>query len=274
MKRITLIFLFISLFSSIAFAGKKRIALTIDDLPFVGAGKNAHLDLILETLIQNNIPATGFVIAGHIMPSDWPLLHKFRDSGFSLGNHTYSHANLNKLSIENYIQEIDMADKILQPVLSEPKYFRFPYLATGKGPKQEEILNHLFSKNYQIAPITIDSKDFIFNQLLLSLPEKKRLAFFNLLKPSYIEYIRQQTELAESTTKNKTARTQILLIHANLLNAYALPDLIQFYKQHGYDFISLEEALESTKKPQKVAYKKPKMTISLLQKLESWVDWD
>ena len=38
---------------------------------------------------------------------------------------------------------------------------------------------------------------------------------------------------------------QILLIHANLLNSYLLGDVIQLYKQNGYKFITLTEALEN-----------------------------
>lgn len=272
MRRPSVVFLLLAcmVFSPLGFGQKKLIALTIDDLPFVGAGKNSHLERILESLIQNNVPATGFIIAGHISPNDWSLLHKFHDAGFGLGNHTFSHRNLNQLEKEAFIQEIDAADRILEPVLSEPKYFRYPYLSMSKGEKRSEILNHLAKSNYQIAPVTIDSKDFMFNQLLMASEEKNRFAFFKRLLPAYIEFIHQQTLIAQS--KRKPYQAEILLIHANLLNAYALPVLIRFYKQHGYEFVSLEEALNTYKKPERQIARKP--TSRLLAKLESWVDWD
>ena len=42
---------------------------------------------------------------------------------------------------------------------------------------------------------------------------------------------------------------QIILLHANLLNSHFLGDIIQMYRDHGYKFITLEEALENPAKP-------------------------
>jgi hypothetical protein len=37
---------------------------------------------------------------------------------------------------------------------------------------------------------------------------------------------------------------QVALLHANLLHADALGDLLAMYTRHGYRFVSLDEALE------------------------------
>lgn len=228
-------------------ADNHRIALTIDDLPFVGEAKNFHLNKIIETFQNRKIPVTGFVIAGHVRPENWSVLQKFKEAGLGIGNHTFSHANVHQMSAEAYIQQIDDADKILQPLFTKPKYFRYPYLAMGEGAKKSKIQQYLTEKNYQIAPITIDSQDFIFNQLLLSVPEIKRREFFSALKPCYLDFIWQQTLKAEELNRmNRKNKAQILLIHANLLNAYVLPEIIDLYQQHGYTFISLQEALSDS----------------------------
>jgi len=230
------------------FAASRTIALTIDDLPFVGDSQRFHLGMILEALKQSEVPATGFVIAGKVRPDILPLLQQFREAGLGLGNHTMSHANLNQTPLNDYLEEIDQADKILQAIMTKPKYFRFPYLATGSGQKKETIRNFLTEKKYQVAPITIDSRDFVFNQLLLAVPEKARRNFMIALKPCYLDFIRQQTIKAEQVNP-KSNKPQILLIHANLLNAYVLPDIIALYKSAGYKFISLKEALRRKKEP-------------------------
>lgn len=226
---------------------QRNIALTIDDLPFVGEQKNFHLTMIIDTLKSQEIPATGFVIAGNVRPENWPTLQKFRDAGLGIGNHTLNHANAHQMSTSAYIQQIDGADKLLSPLLTQPKYFRFPYLATGEGDKKANIQQYLSSKEYHVAPITIDSKDFIFNQLLLSVPEMERRQFLTVLKPCYLDFIWQQTLKAEATKHQqpKQNQAQILLIHSNLLNAYVLPDIIDLYRQHGYNFIPLNKALTS-----------------------------
>ncbi|KTC71581.1 polysaccharide deacetylase [Legionella birminghamensis] len=254
----------------------RQIAITIDDLPFVGEYKNFHLDRIINLVKENNIPVTGFVIAGNVRQDNWPMLNKFRDAGFGVGNHTMSHINLNKVDTETYIQEIEEADKILSPVLTEPKYFRYPYLAMGKKGKKEKVLKFLESRHYKIAPITIDSKDFIFNQRLLSVPQEDRRAYLEEVKYDYLEFIWKQTLIAEENNRynHKQDQAQILLIHANILNAYVLPDIVNLYREHGYTFLTLEEALQTFNfsQPQQKVVKRDKTTIEKL--IDDYFEWD
>ncbi|HAT1597412.1 TPA: polysaccharide deacetylase family protein [Legionella pneumophila] len=259
------------------FAQKKAIAITIDDLPFVGEYRNFHLNMMMNTMKDEKIPATGFIIAKEVRPDNWEILHKFRDAGFGLGNHTFSHANLNKLKVKEYIQEIKEADALLTPVLTEPKYFRYPYLAMSSGDKKNKILCYLEKHHYRVAPITIDSKDFVFNQRLLSVPELGRRAYLDELKPFYLDFIWQQTLKAEEHTHyhRNPDQAQILLIHANLLNAYVLPDIINLYKQNGYTFVNLEDALK-TFKDNYHCHKTSKKTVEeeMDLNIESFMDWD
>lgn len=273
-KHFLLAVFFLSVLTNLGFAQKRNLAITIDDLPFVGESKNFHLDMIINAIKTNNVPVTGFVIAGEIGTKNWQMLHKFRDAGLGLGNHTLTHKNLNRVDSDSYIQEIEAADKILLPVITEPKYFRYPYLAMSDGSKKEKVLHYLTSKNYQIAPITIDSRDFVFNQLLLAVPENERRGFLSVLKPCYLNFIWQQTLKAEEHNRSahKTEQAQILLIHANLLNAYVLPDIINLYKQNGFQFVSLGDALESFREPTKQPEKKQKPKTDY--KIKTFLAWD
>lgn len=274
--------LFLSLFLVVvnnAIAQKKAIAITIDDLPFVGEYRNFHLNMMMNTMKDQKITATGFIIAKEVRPDNWEMLHKFRDAGFGLGNHTYSHANLNKLKTREYIQEIKEADSLLLPVLTEPKYFRYPYLAMSSGNKKNKILCYLEKHHYQVAPITIDSKDFVFNQRLLSVPELGRRTYLEELKPFYLDFIWQQTLKAEEHTQyhHNQDQAQILLIHANLLNAYVLPDIIKLYKHNGYTFVSLENALKTFKDNyhcHKQNLAKTPVEEETDLNIESFMDWD
>lgn len=256
----------------------RQVAITIDDLPFVGESKNFHLNMIIDTLKSNEVPATGFIIAGNVTRDVLPTLHKFRDSGLGLGNHTYTHINLHRVATERFLQEIENADKMLAPLLTEPKYFRYPYLAMSKGDKKSMVLSFLSAKNYQVAPVTIDSKDFIFNQLLLSIPEKDRRDFMKVLTACYVNYIWKQTLEAEAQhrTATKGSDAQVLLIHANLLNAYALPDIINLYKENGYSFVSLDQALKLAAAPP--APQGPKLALQSKEKVNDSIDgflaWD
>lgn len=245
---ITVSFLFCALNVS-AFATQEReIAITIDDLPFVGSGSSTPSSLkrtqdrfmaIVKALVDNQVPATGFAIGGAVAKNEWDLLETFRNQGFALGNHTYTHRSLGAISANKYIEDIERADTRLAPVLTEPKYFRYPYLAEGTGAKKQKVMDYLAAHQYIIAPVTIDSKDYEFNAQFYRLPYSKRAQNLKQFKKRYLAYIWKQTLAAE---KNRPGK-QILLIHANLLNSLCLEDIIELYKKNGYKFISLAEAL-------------------------------
>jgi peptidoglycan/xylan/chitin deacetylase (PgdA/CDA1 family) len=270
-------FLILTSLPSTALASKKTIAITIDDLPFVGEYRNFHLNMMMTTMVQQQVPATGFIIASEVRNDNWDMLNKFREAGFGLGNHTFSHANLNRLTVDEYIQEIKKADSLLSPVLTKPKYFRYPYLAMSTGSKRDKILCYLAKKKYKVAPISIDSKDFAFNQRLLSVPELKRRDYLNELKPFYLDFIWQQTVKAEDHSQyhHNPEQSQILLIHANLLNAYVLPDIINLYKEQGYEFVTLDDALKTYKESTacKQIKSEPKVA-SLNSNIDAFVAWD
>lgn len=262
------------LWISPACAQKRLIAITIDDLPFVGSSRNFHLNRILDTLKECDVPATGFIIANEVSHDNWPMLHKFREAGFGLGNHTFTHANAKRTGSDAYIREIATADKMLSSVLTEPKFFRFPYLEMGKGSKKEKIINYLTSQHYRIAPITIDSKDFTFNQLLLEVPQDERWNFLKVLKACYLDFLWQQTLKADERNRyaHKEDKAHILLIHANLLNTYVLADIIELYKKNGFTFVSLEEALKTFNGKSAVERKKTEAATDTA--IESFKAWD
>jgi peptidoglycan-N-acetylglucosamine deacetylase len=237
----------------------KCVAITIDDLPFVGTGSDSRaLDRtqkrflkLVQHLVDNKVPATGFVIANSIGKGQWQLLEEFRNDGFSIGNHTYSHANLNRMSTESYIREIARADEILAPIMTQPKYFRYPYLAEGRNDERKQaILDYLAAQKYTVAPVTIDSKDYLFNERLLRIHWREREHYLSHIKNDYLNFIWQQTMRAENS-KHNPYKKQILLLHANLLNSYVLGDIIALYRDHDYCFVSLQEALESNSQESK-----------------------
>lgn len=247
-------FALLTLLNHPAFAGEHEIAITIDDLPFVGTNSNDPGNLkrtherfmkIVQSLVDNHVPATGFIIAGAIGKGQWELLETFRTDGFSLGNHTYSHANLNRIGAEKYKDEIAHADQVLSPIMTQPKYFRYPYLAEGKGLDKSEVQDYLTANQYTVAPVTIDSKDYLFNERLLKISWRVRNQYLNQIKHQYLDYIWKETLKAEKKSNNPNVK-QILLVHSNLLNSHFLGDVIQMYKKNGYRFISLTDALSNT----------------------------
>ena len=248
-----LYYLLLSLVACNCFAQDREIAITIDDLPLVASKMNTpgnqqrsteRFGKIVQALTDNKVPAIGFVIGGAIEKGQWAFLEQFKGAGLMIGNHTYSHRSLNQIGADKYIADIARADKVLAPVMTEPKYFRYPYLAEGTKQSKPIVLKYLAENHYTVAPVTIDSKDFQFNEQVYKVPYHSREGYITKLKPRYLAYIWKQTLRAEKQADGKPVK-QILLIHANLLNSYALNDIIQMYKQNGYKFVTLTEALKN-----------------------------
>lgn len=230
----------------------RQVAITIDDLPFVGSAKNDPGKLnreqnrfftILSALQKYQVPVTGFVIAGAIDKGQWQWLEQFKQAGFILGNHTYTHLNLNHKSAQIYINDISKADEILAPLMSSPKYFRYPYLAErGRNPKFKMVRDYLAKNDYMIAPVTIDGKDYQFNARFLKMPWQQRRSRLNEVRNRYLKYLESQIILSEHDKDGPSK--QILLIHMNTLNSYFIEDILKLFQSRGYQFISLPEALQ------------------------------
>lgn len=273
-----LCYLSLLLLSCNSFADTREIAITIDDLPLVASQMNTPGNIqrsterfmrIIQILSDNKVPATGFVIAGAIEDGQWDFLEKFRSAGFMIGNHTYSHYNLNRTNADKYIADIDRADQKLAPLLTEPKYFRYPYLAEGNSQSKPKVLKYLTSHNYIIAPVTVDSKDFQFNDRLYKIPYRMRTTYLNKLKGDYLAYIWKQTLRAEKRADGQPVK-QILLIHSNLLNSYLLDDMIKMYKDNGYTFITLTEALKNPA-PEVTSVHAVSHTSTIMETMAKWI---
>ncbi|OGT46995.1 MAG: hypothetical protein A3F17_05970 [Gammaproteobacteria bacterium RIFCSPHIGHO2_12_FULL_41_15] len=242
------------LFAPITMAAKE-IAITIDDLPYVGNAntpdklrrEEARFSKVLATLKAENVPATGFVVPSSIEKDQWALLEAFKQQGNTIANHTYSHPSLNNMSAEKYIQNIERADQILAPLMGKEKFFRYPFLATGNNcQKSLAVSNYLKQQGYTIAPVTIDAKDFNWNQRLHNVPWRMRASRLPYFKQHYLDATWARTKKAEQKTQEITGRAipQIWLVHMNTLNSHFLGDAIRMYKQNGYRFVTLAQAMQ------------------------------
>ncbi|MBA2711672.1 MAG: polysaccharide deacetylase family protein [Tatlockia sp.] len=214
----------------------RELAITIDDLPI----ESLYFKKISQSLKAHKAPAIGFVIANAVNESNLVDLKQFLKDGFEIGNHSYSHMSLRKNSASDYIADVAAADKILAPLMTGTKYYRYPYLAQARWRKKQKVLDYLAVNHYVIAPITIDSKDYEFNAELIKADQSKP-EFLAKMKQRYFDFVLQQTLKAER--KQQCNAKQILLLHANQLNSYFLDDLLTMFEKQGYHFITLKEAL-------------------------------
>ena len=157
------------------------MALTFDDLPYVfvapesaqeSSPATASATAILQALRAHGAPAVAFVNEGKLEgPSHDALvavLQQWVTAGVILGNHTYSHADFNTVTVEQFEEEILKGEVVSRELMKAHQpyqlYFRHPQTHTGDTlAKKEAIEQFVASRGYRIAPHTMDSSDFIFN---------------------------------------------------------------------------------------------------------------
>lgn len=251
----TLLFIY-----SIAPAQQKQICITVDDLPTVAYGEKNERE-ITEKLIQHfdkySIPAVGFVNEGKlfynakIITKRIELLKYWLENGYELGNHTYSHLDYNNSSFDKFTGEIMLGEKISKP-LSEAndlpwRYFRHPFLHVGATKAKADSLNtFLLENDYIEAPVTIDNTDYLFAKAYSNANKAKDEALKKRIGNEYVNYMEAKIKYFEKLTDKlfNCQVPQILLTHANLLNADYYDDLAEMYLRSGYEFVTLEAALK------------------------------
>ncbi len=126
------------------------------------------------------------------------------------------------------------------------RYFRHPFLHAGNTPEKKAQLEQFLTKNnYEIAPVTIDNSEWIFAKAYHVAMQKKEEEEMKKIGKAYVTYMEDKTAFYEAQSKMLFGRPikHTLLIHANALNGDYLDELLEMYKQRGYQFISLESAL-------------------------------
>lgn len=232
----------------------REVAITIDDLPRGGDGGprdlaavRAMTEQLLKPLREQRVPVIGFVNAGRQEFGAQGLreiLDLWLDSGADLGNHSYSHLNINNVPLEEYTADILKGEPILRAALAahgrKLEFYRHPFLFTGPTIEiKKGIQQFLDAHGYRVAPVTLDNSDYEF-AALYTRPEYK-----DRVKREYVPYMESVVSFFERRSVEIVGREipQILLIHASQLNADMLPDLLSMFRRRGYNFISLDRAL-------------------------------
>lgn len=244
---------------------KRYIAVTFDDLPmntkYLEDGKQwiEQTQKLLNTLKQYNIPAVGFVneyklYVNEILDSSkLNALQLWADADLELGNHTFSHPDYNYTDEKVFFDDIVKGEKITSQLLSQRnkklEYFRHPYLHTGMSlEKKKSLEDFLKEHNYTIAPVTIDNGEWIYARAYEIAYHKNDIELMKQIGTEYVAYMMDKTKYFENQSIKLFGREikQILLVHANMINADYFDVLSEELLKHNYQFISLEEALTDT----------------------------
>jgi len=241
---------------------QRYIAITFDDLPVVcrcedNAERLEITEKLLATFKKYDMPVLGVVterkleIDGIVDPGREILLQKWLEAGHELGNHGYAHKDINDISLDEYKQEILLGERIIRPLAEKVglpyRFFRHPYLSAGDNLQVRKDLDDFLKKhNYIVAPNTITYQDYTFSGAYEKALRMGDTVLAQRIRDAYLPYTLKQWEAAEQQSRDLFGReiSQILMVHANRLNADAFGDVAEMMKDRGYTFVTIDEAME------------------------------
>jgi hypothetical protein len=201
---------------------------------------------ILNTLIKNHLKIILFVHGEYInSPEGKTLLTRWDKGGQILGNHTYSHWNLNDVTLDEFENDFIRNENLLKPYSEFHKIFRYPFLKEGNTlEKRDQFRSFLKEHHYSIGSVTIDASDWAISQRLETKLSHNPKADLSPYKKFYLQHIWSRAQYYDQLAIEVTGRSpkHVLLIHHNLLNALFLGDLIAMFKEKGWQVINADEA--------------------------------
>ncbi len=239
----------------------KTMALTFDDLPKAQGsddveGLRRTTEAILAALKAHHAPAVAFVNEDklydgyHVVPERTDALRAWVNAGVILGNHTYSHVDINTVPLRQYENNIIKGEKTWTRLMrghSTEKWFRHPYTHTGPTADTRAALNKfLATRGYRVAPFTIENSDWIFSSAYLKAKQNGDEAQAARIRDAYLAYDDQMLDWFESLAKEDFGHDipQILLVHSNELHTDTLDALLTRLEKRGYRFVTLTQAMK------------------------------
>jgi peptidoglycan/xylan/chitin deacetylase (PgdA/CDA1 family) len=238
----------------------RSVAVTIDDLPFV----TRRLSLpevseatarLLEPLKRRAVPAVGFVNEDKLLHEGEidgrvALLSQWLDAGLELGNHTFGHVSFQRTPLAEFQAATLRGDPITRWLLKErgtaPRWFRHPFTHTGpSAAAKQEFESFLAGHGYAVAPFSIECTDWTFAAAYERALARGDAKLTGEVEAAYLAHLDGLVTFYEGEAQDLFGRPipQILLIHANALNAAVMDRLLSLFERRGYGFTSLEAAL-------------------------------
>ena len=236
-------------------AAAPRIAFTFDDLPAhsalpPGVTRMDVASKIIAALREAHMPPIyGFVNGARIQqqPGDEAVLEAWRAAGNPLGNHGWSHLNLNQQSLEDAEADVTRNEPVLTKWMKgeDWRWFRYPFLAEGDTPgKRAAFRSFLQEHGYKVAAVTMSFGDYMWNEPYARCKKKGDAAQIASLETSYLTAADRSADYYRNLSETLYQRDipYVLLMHIGALDAEMLPRLLNLYRSKGFEFVTLEEA--------------------------------
>jgi peptidoglycan/xylan/chitin deacetylase (PgdA/CDA1 family) len=236
-------------------ANAQQVAFTWDDVPAHSALPLGQTrveigrKLIDAMKAEHMPPVYGFVngVAIEREPASEPMMKDWRDAGLPLGNHTWSHMNLNTASLADWEADLVKNEPLLEKYAagSDWHWLRFPYLAEGdSAQKRAEARKFLAGHHYRIAAVTMSFGDYMWNEPYARCLAKNDQAAIAQLESTYLDAASQDADFRRAMARALFGHDipYVLLMHVGAFDARMLPRLLKVYREKGFSFVTLDDA--------------------------------
>lgn len=183
------------------------------------------------------------------------VLRRWVAAGHPVGNHTWSHINLLKVSLPEYLADIERNEPLLERLMAEAapparglswKMFRYPFLFEGDTVERHHAVRaYLGQRGYTVAEVTIDAEDWAFNGPFARCVTRGDRAALEILRErlvaAHVDELRRMRELTWRLEGREVPH--VLLLHAGVADADAVEALLTAYEREGVRWIDLPTAL-------------------------------
>ncbi len=183
----------------------KTIALTFDD------GPGPYTEKLLDILDKYDAKATFFLI-GSKVSARANTLRRMQSRGHQLGNHSWSHPELNKVSAEQLANEIDQTNNAInQAVGTKPNIIRPPYGAFNRA-----VLEQFRQRGMSAIVWSVDTRD----------------------------WADRNSEIVCSRAVAGARNGAVILMHdIHPTSVNAVPCILDSLKQQGYSFVTVQNLI-------------------------------
>ena len=245
----SLIALFCFINSYVQKKDKPKISFSFDDGSIRDFPNHKNSDWnqqLLKNLKKNELKAILYVKgSGLDNKKGEAIIKSWNESGHLIGNHTYSHPNYNKTSFKQFKREFLKNDSLINTYSNYTKLFRFPYLKEGNTiQKRDDFRAFLKTEKYKIGHVTIDASDWYVDSRLTKKLKENPTADISGFKQYYIQHLFERAQYYDSLSVDLTGRqiNHNLLLHHNLSASLFLDDLIQHFKNQGWEVVDVDKA--------------------------------
>jgi peptidoglycan/xylan/chitin deacetylase (PgdA/CDA1 family) len=230
------------------------IAITVDDLPShgklpPGMTRPGIADAHLQAFAAHRVPEVfGFVNASRLKedPDNEKVLDAWRAAGYPLGNHTFSHMNLERApSLEAWQADVAAGEPAVaaRMATADWHYLRFPNLAAGTI-RGADALAYLRGRGYKIADVSLAFSDWNYTDTYARCVANGDSAAIAAMKAQYLHNVDVGIAQMKDHSRQVYGRVipQVLLTHIGGWSAVTLPDVLARLDAAGAHYVTLAQA--------------------------------